>query len=131
MSKSVIITGLAIFVAAVLSPFWFNMVTTTAAAPKIELTGPAAEAKKCVLDKYEMRANHMSLLDEWRVSVVRDADRQYTGTNGMTFNMSLSTGENSCLGCHNEKDKFCDRCHEYASVSVYCWDCHTNPKEIE
>lgn len=126
-----IIAGLAVFVIAVLSPFWFNMATETEAAPKPELTGPAATAKKCVLDKYDMRANHMSLLDEWRDSVVRDADRMYTGVNGHSFNMSLSTGENSCLGCHNEKDKFCDRCHTYASVEVYCWDCHTNPKEIE
>jgi len=77
-----------------------------------------------------MRANHMSLLDEWRDSVVRDADRLYKGTNGKSFDMSLSTGEESCLGCHVDKEKFCDRCHTYASVAPYCWECHTNPKEI-
>ncbi len=131
MSKNMIMAGLAIFVIAVLSPFWFNMVTTTEAAPKPELLGKAATQKKCVLDKYEMRANHMSLLDEWRDSVVRTGDRQYTGENGMTFHMSLSTGENSCLGCHEDKAKFCDSCHTYADVSPYCWDCHTNPKEIQ
>jgi len=125
-----IFAGLAVFVLAVLSPFWFNMSTETEAAPKPELLGKA-KTGKCVLDKYEMRANHMSLLDEWRDSVVRDADRKYTGTNGETFNMSLSTGENSCLGCHEDKAKFCDSCHDYASVSPYCWECHTNPKEIE
>ncbi|MCG8636100.1 MAG: sulfate reduction electron transfer complex DsrMKJOP subunit DsrJ, partial [Desulfobacterales bacterium] len=100
-------------------------------APKPELVGKSAETKKCVLDKYDMRANHMSLLDEWRDSVVRDANRTYTGANGHTFNMSLSTGENSCLGCHEDKAKFCDSCHDYASVKPYCWECHTNPKEIE
>ena len=131
MNKSMIVTGLVIFVAAVLSPFWFNMVTTTEAAPEPVLLGKAKEVKKCVLDKYDMRANHMSLLDEWRDSVVRDADRMYTGTNGKSFNMSLSTGENSCLGCHEDKEKFCDSCHNYASVEPYCWECHTNPKEIE
>jgi hypothetical protein len=78
-----------------------------------------------------MRAEHMYLLDVWRDSVVRDAARKYTGTNGETFNMSLSTGENSCLGCHEDKAKFCDSCHDYASVSPYCWECHTNPKEIK
>ena len=131
MNKSMIVTGLVIFVAAVLSPFWFNMVSTTEAAPEPALLGKSKEVKKCVLDKYDMRANHMSLLDEWRDSVVRDADRMYTGTNGKSFNMSLSTGENSCLGCHEDKEKFCDTCHNYASVEPYCWDCHTNPKEIE
>ena len=131
MSKNMIMAGLAVFVLAVLSPFWFNMITTTQAAPKPELLGPSATAKKCVMDKYEMRAEHMYLLDVWRDSVVRHGDRKYTAENGKTFNMSLSTGENSCLGCHEDKAKFCDSCHDYASVSPYCWDCHTNPKEIE
>ncbi len=131
MSKNLIFTGLAIFVLAVLSPFWFNMVTTTQAAPEPELLGQAKAEKKCVLDKYDMRANHMSLLDEWRDSVVRDADRMYTAANGHSFNMSLSTGENSCLGCHKDKAKFCDSCHTYASVTPYCWECHTTPKEME
>ncbi len=131
MSKNMIMAGLVVFVLAVLSPFWFNLITSTQAAPKPELLGKAATVKKCVLDKYEMRAEHMYLLDVWRDSVVRDADRKYTGTNGETFNMSLSTGENSCLGCHEDKAKFCDSCHDYASVSPYCWECHTNPKEIK
>lgn len=131
MSKNMIVAGLAVFVIAVLSPFWYNMATATQAAPKPELLGKAATAKKCVLDKYEMRANHMALLDEWRDSVVRNGDRQYTGTNGVTFHMSLSTGGASCLGCHEDKTKFCDSCHTYADVSPYCWDCHTNPKEIQ
>ncbi|MCF8091077.1 MAG: sulfate reduction electron transfer complex DsrMKJOP subunit DsrJ [Desulfotignum sp.] len=131
MTKNMIMGGLAVFVLAVLSPFWFNMVTTTQAAPEPELLGPAKQAKKCVLETYDMRANHMSLLDEWRDAVVRDADRIYVAANGNFFNMSLSTGENSCLGCHADKAKFCDSCHTYTSVDPYCWDCHTNPKEIE
>jgi hypothetical protein len=131
MNKNIIIAGLAIFVIAVLSPIWFNMVTTTQAAPEPVLSDKAKAAKKCVLDKADMRANHMSLLDEWRDSVVRDADRMYTAANGHTFNMSLSTGENSCLGCHEDKEKFCDSCHTYASVTPYCWECHTTPKEME
>lgn len=131
MSNKLVYIGLGIFVIFVLSPFWFNGITTTQAAPKPELLGKAKTEKKCVLDKYEMRANHPTILDEWRDSVVRDADRVYHAANGKEFNMSLSTGENSCLGCHEDKSKFCDSCHTYASVSPYCWDCHTNPKEIE
>ncbi len=129
MSKKTIISGLVVFGIAVLFPFWYNLGgTETVEAP--ELSEKAKAAKQCVLDKFDMRANHMSLLDEWRDSVVRDADRLYHGTNGKTFNMSLSTGEKSCLGCHDDKAKFCDRCHTYASVDPYCWECHTNPKEI-
>ena len=129
MSKNVIIAGVTIFVIAALFPFWFN-IGGPDAAQEPELSEKAKAAKQCVLDKYDMRANHMGLLDEWRDSVVRDADRIYESANGGKFQMSLSTGEDSCLGCHVDKEKFCDRCHTYASVDPYCWDCHTNPKEI-
>jgi len=129
MSKNAIIAGLAAFVIAALFPFWFNL-GGPEAAPEPELSVKAKAAKKCVLEKYDMRSNHMSLLDEWRDSVVRDADRKYNAANGKKFQMSLSTGEDSCLGCHTDKEKFCDKCHTYASVDPYCWECHTTPKEI-
>ncbi|MFH1152783.1 MAG: sulfate reduction electron transfer complex DsrMKJOP subunit DsrJ [Pseudomonadota bacterium] len=130
MSKNTIVAGLAVFVIVVLTPFWFNLVTKTEAAPEPELLGKAKTAEKCVLDKFDMRANHMSILNDWRTSVVRMGDRRYKGVNGKEFGMSLSTGEDSCLGCHTDKAKFCDKCHTYASVAPYCWECHTNPKEI-
>ena len=129
MSKNAIIAGLAAFVIVALFPFWFNL-GGPEAAPEPELSVKAKAAKKCVLEKYDMRANHMSLLDEWRDSVVRAADRKYNAANGKMFQMSLSTGEDSCLGCHTDKEKFCDKCHTYASVDPYCWECHTTPKEI-
>jgi hypothetical protein len=130
MNKSAIFTGLVIFIIVALFPFWINLGETTP-APEPELLGKAKAAKKCVLDKMDMRANHMSLLDEWRDSVVRDSNRIYTNADGKEFAMSLSTGENSCLGCHEDKSKFCDKCHTYASVDPYCWECHTDPKEIK
>jgi hypothetical protein len=130
MNKSTIFTGLVIFVIIALFPFWINF-GNTKPAPEPELLGKAKTAKKCVLDTADMKANHMALLDEWRDSVVRNGDRIYTNTDGKEFNMSLSTGENSCLGCHEDKSKFCDKCHNYASVDPYCWDCHTDPKEIK
>ncbi len=34
----------------------------------------------------------------------------------------------TCLECHSNKDKFCDRCHDYLRVSPGCWDCHNVPK---
>jgi len=129
MSKNAIIAGLVFFVAAALFPFWFNIGGTNA-APEVELSAKAKAAKKCVLDKYDMRANHMTILNDWRTSVVRDSNRMYKSTNGKDFGMSLSTGENSCLGCHTDKAKFCDKCHTYASVAPYCWECHTDPKEV-
>jgi hypothetical protein len=68
-----------------------------------------------------MKAEHMQLLDVWREAVVRRGERIYVSPDGKEYNMSMS---NTCLDCHSNKTEFCDRCHNYASVQPYCWDCH-------
>jgi hypothetical protein len=74
-----------------------------------------------------MRAEHMQLLNNWRDSVVRDADAVYkSDTSGKVFQMSL---QNTCMHCHSNKKKFCDECHNYMAVKPFCWDCHIAPKE--
>ena len=58
-----------------------------------------------------------------------DAVIQAVNKKGKEFEMSLS---NTCIECHDNKAEFCDRCHNYASVRPYCWDCHIdNPKEMK
>jgi hypothetical protein len=124
--KKLIITGLVIFIVIVTFPFWFNR-GKAAPAPKLELTERAKAAKVCVRSTDYMRAEHMQLLDLWRESVVRQAERIYVSPDGKEYTMSLS---NTCLDCHSNKAEFCDRCHNYASVRPFCWDCHIeNPKE--
>lgn len=123
--KNKILAGLAIFIAVVTLPFWFNM-GKAAPAPELELTAKAKAAKTCVMPTAYMKAEHMQLLDVWRHNVVRNGERMFVSAEGKLFNMSLS---NTCLDCHSNKAEFCDRCHNYASVRPYCWDCHIdNPK---
>ncbi len=129
--KGMVIIGLLVFVAIVLSPFLYNLGVLafqgkTPPAPEIKLTDKAKAAKVCVRSTEYMKAEHMQLLDVWREEVVRNGKRTYINSNGKSFNMSLS---NTCLDCHSNKAEFCDRCHDYASVRPYCWDCHIdNPK---
>ena len=117
--------GLIIFVVMVTFPFWYNH-GKAAPAPEIKLSEKAKAAKECVRPKEFMTGQHMQLLDTWRDTVVRGAQRIYVNESGKEFNMSLS---NTCLDCHDQKAEFCDKCHNYASVSPYCWDCHIDPKE--
>lgn len=126
--KNKILTGLVIFVAIVTFPFWYNL-GKAIPAPEPKLSEKAKAAKECVVPKQVMKQEHMQILDLWRDTVVRDANRAYKTGKGRTFNMSLSTGEDSCTGCHDNKAEFCDKCHNYASVDPYCWDCHIAPKE--
>ncbi len=124
--KKLIILGLIIFVVIVTFPLWYNR-GKAAPAPERILTDKAKAAKVCVRSTDYMKAEHMQLLDLWRDSVVRQGTRIYVSPSGKEYNMSLS---NTCLDCHSNKAEFCDRCHNYASVRPYCWDCHIdNPKE--
>ena len=126
--KIKIAIGLIVFIALITFPFWYNKGNAVPAV-EVKLSDKAKAAKTCVEPKEYMKAYHMQVLDVWRDEVVRKGNRIYTNTQGKQYNMSLSTGEESCLGCHTEKAEFCDKCHNYASVQPYCWDCHIDPKE--
>ncbi|MBW2617526.1 MAG: sulfate reduction electron transfer complex DsrMKJOP subunit DsrJ [Deltaproteobacteria bacterium] len=117
-----IITGIVIFVAAITFPFWFNM-GKAAPAPELELP---KDKTACVEATDYMRAQHQVLLHDWRESVVRKGDRIYFNGKGEGFEMSL---QNTCIECHATKVNFCDRCHDYAGVTPFCWECHLEPEE--
>jgi hypothetical protein len=125
-NKALIVTGLILFLIIILFPFWY-MRGKAVPFPDPVLTPKAQAAQACVRSTDYMRSEHMKLLDLWRESVVREGKRIYVNPQGKEFTMSLS---NTCLDCHSNKAEFCDRCHNYASVRPYCWNCHIeNPKE--
>ena len=127
-----IILGLLVFLALITFPIWYNLISgQESRPPEIEL--PAGETL-CVADREFMRTEHMQLLMDWRDEVVRGDRRIYTASDNRTFPMSLSGTSRtehggSCMSCHANKDKFCDRCHDYLAVKPYCWDCHVEPQE--
>jgi hypothetical protein len=152
-----IIAGLIIGIGLLLSPFILN-VGKASKAPELELTPRAKAAKVCVAPTAYMRRWHMQLLDEWRQSAVRDDDWYYSTKEDDWWNLRFDMGlldrwrylvagdegekqdqqpgkiyykslEVTCMDCHSNKTKFCDRCHNYMAVTPYCWDCHIEPKE--
>ncbi len=125
--KNLIVFGIVIFLLVSLSPIFMSLASKTD-MPVINLDELKKAHKTCVLPAEEMKREHMVILNDWRNTVVREGNRIYVTPDGTEFNMSLSTGETSCLGCHGDKADFCDKCHNYASVKPYCWDCHTEPK---
>lgn len=118
--------GLAVFVVFFTSPLWYNLTV----GERFDSESIHAEARKagdkCVLPRQEMIAGHMELLDQWRDSVVREGNRIYKAPDGVEYRMSLS---NTCLSCHTDKARFCDKCHGYSGVDLFCWDCHVDPGE--
>jgi len=118
-----ILTGLVVFLLLATAPVWLDALSgVRAEAPQLTVGKNAAA---CVLPAGEMRASHMALLDRWRDEAVRQGQRTAVGFDGRRYRKSL-TG--TCLGCHTDKASFCDRCHEFAAVTPYCWDCHVVPE---
>jgi len=122
-----IITGLVIFLALVTFPIWYNLASGAGKNVFQEpvLTAQAKKAKKCVASKTFMTNNHMELLNQWRDLVVRQGQRRWRTPHKTYVEMSLTR---TCMKCHHNKAQFCDRCHNYAGITPYCWDCHVEPK---
>ena len=116
----IIIAGLAVFVLLVTFPFWFGVASGSSPPDPV-----APEEGSCVKDAEWMAAWHMDLLDDWRDAVVRDGDREPVMIDGKPYKKSLTL---TCMECHDNKDEFCDACHDYAGVDPFCWDCHIEPE---
>ncbi len=121
-----IILGLVIFLVLITFPIWYNVASgNDGYVPELE---KPLNATECVRATDYMTSNHMDLLDEWRDKVVREGERMDTDHHGNEIEMSLTR---NCLGCHTNKDQFCDKCHDYLGVEPYCWECHVDPKEVK
>ena len=117
------ITGLAIFLVLLAFPMWQTLgAAGDTDRPELEL--PEDEAS-CVEETAYMSARHMELLSQWRDAVVREGEQEYTSTAGKTYTMSL-TG--TCMDCHDNREDFCTRCHDYVNVAPGCWSCHVEPE---
>lgn len=115
--------GLFVFLVLVGFPIWYSA-SRGRTGYRPELVLPANETA-CVAETEYMRTWHMDLLNTWRDDVVRHGDRTYVSPlDGRTFDKSL---QNTCLKCHDNKDTFCDRCHNYVGVAPKCWECHVEP----
>jgi hypothetical protein len=119
-----IFIGLAVFVILVTFPFWSRLAGSGGAENiRPDVVYPEDETA-CIEDTPYMTANHMDLLDQWRDDLVREGVTEYTASSGEVYQISLTE---TCLDCHDNRDEFCNRCHDYADVNPTCWECHLTP----
>ena len=126
----IITLGLVIFLIGITFPFWYGKGKSTP-KPVLSLDTPAIaqlQDKRCVEDTPFMRKNHMKLLATWRDEAVREGNRVYTAKDGRVYEKSL-TG--TCIQCHSNKGRFCDRCHNYVGAKPTCFSCHVVQEEVK
>ena len=113
-----IVVGLVLFIVLVTFPIWSTFGAARPAPPDLAkpLRGP-----QCVEATEWMTANHAPLLNQWRDAVVREGRVEYIAADGTRHDMYLLK---TCLGCHEKRETFCGRCHDYANVQLTCWNCH-------
>jgi len=108
-------TWATVFAVIILLPIALSLVgfvvTRGETTPEVFLEAPDSRWANCVRDAEYMRFRHMDLLKEVRSDVIRD---------GLKGGITLA----GCGDCHHNREQFCDRCHEAASVSLDCWGCH-------
>lgn len=79
---------------------------------------PTDRFEKCVRDTEYMRYRHMELLRQIRINVVR-------------YGIRDEMGLDQCKGCHDNREVFCNRCHDAANVVLDCYGCHYYPETPE
>lgn len=121
-NRDKVIPGIIIFVLFAAFPIWWGH-GKSVPPPKPELP-----KGKCVESREYMRSHHMQLLNVWRNKAIREGQRIYISSDGSRHWIGL---QNGCMKCHHQKSKFCDRCHTYAAVKPYCWNCHIPPETKE
>ena len=111
-----VVLAVVLFV-VVLSPFGYSVISRVAATgdpPEVFLERPDPQHEKCVRDTEYMRYHHWELLSQVREQVVRYGQRDDAGLRG-------------CRDCHTSRERFCNRCHDAASVWPDCFGCHYYP----
>lgn len=90
---------------------------------------PRGQGENCVAETGFMRRNHMTLLKHQRDETMRE------GIRGKPYSLV------ECIACHavtgsdgqaltvDNPQHFCRSCHDYAAVSIDCFQCHASRPE--
>ena len=85
-----------------------------------------------IIDPLDGTTNYLHGIPHFAISIALErtleGKRELVETADGSLKVEKSL-QNGCMKCHTSKVKFCDTCHEYASVKPYCWDCHLAPVE--
>ena len=112
--------------AAIMALLFFAALAPAVNAEDLVPTPPKGKGEHCVAPTEFMRRNHMSMMKHQRDETVHE------GVRGKPFSIA------GCMDCHAVKGAdgqpvtyadskhFCRSCHDFAAVSIDCFQCHSS-----
>jgi hypothetical protein len=100
------------------------LATQAAEAPFVVPGSEAASLERCVEPTEFMRRNHMEVIKHQRDETVHRGIRSTKHSLAGCVQCHVSVGADGSAVPVNADKQFCEACHDYAAVSLDCFDCH-------
>jgi len=110
----------------ILSGFILLPVDGMAETPFPTINEPTDKTLKCVQPEDVMRRDHMDYILHQRDQTVHEGIRTETYSLAVCIDCHVEPDENGNIASHDDKEHFCNACHEYASVQIDCFECHAD-----
>ena len=84
------------------------------------------KSQQCVEPTDIMRRNHMKFLLQQRDATILDGNRNGKYSLTGCINCHAQTPENGKIVRAGDPEYFCTTCHQYTSVKIDCFECHSD-----
>ena len=124
--RRTVVFGISLVAAAFFAATQAPAADTASATPKgIGPTVKIHRGEKCVEPTADMRRNHMKHILHQRDKTMHQGIRTTKHSLKNCVDCHADPATNSVLG----QDGFCSSCHEFASVKIDCFSCHTDKRD--
>ena len=91
-----------------------------------DINEPEGEGVECVEEEEVMRRDHMNFILHQRDETMHNGIRTSKYSFAECIDCHVQPDENGNIASFKSKEHFCTTCHEYAAVSIDCFDCHAD-----
>jgi len=98
----------------------------SAGTPLPVIHEPEGEGVKCVEPEDVIRRNHMKFILHQRDETMHEGIRTSKYSLAECIDCHVQPDENGHIASIDDKEHFCNTCHQYAAVNIDCFECHAD-----
>jgi hypothetical protein len=87
---------------------------------------PEGEGVECVEPEDVMRRSHMKFILHQRDETMHEGIRTSKYSLAECIDCHVQPDENGLIASIDDKEHFCNACHQYAAVTIDCFECHAD-----